>query len=558
MNYLKKLSALKANKPTRRKFLAQTGCTGMGLMGTVNTLAHLKLMQGALAQGGGGGDFKALVCVFLNGGCDSNNLFIPATGSARSDYDAARPYNTSNNLGVGVPVANLQRVQPLNPASAYEIGSGYNSGTNPFGFHTRAPHFKTLFDDEDMAVVCNVGTMTYPGITRSNYGSADRPPQLYSHSDQQRQWQSSVPDQPFTSGWGGRIADLLDPLHNTADGGVSMNVSISGVNSFMVSPSGAVLPYIMNSNGVVALNGYGSSSDRYSNALVDTGKPPFDDSNYKTTDQGKRLKAFEQVLQMTHDSLLENGYNGIVYNARFTEGLVGTALEDTATDGGTTLDSYFNDAYSGSGQPNGANATGSFANQLKMVARLIAGRTALSNNRQIFFVQLGGWDTHLAQNNGATLLSGTPAGYNSLMGNLSCGLKGFAEALKGLGVWDNVTTFTASDFNRTFNPNKPVNDPTGGTDHAWGGNALVMGGKVNGGRVYGKFARLATGGASGSIDATGSRGRWIPSIAVDQYAAVLAKWMGVDSEMSTIFPNLYRFDDPFTVPSVNLNFMDLS
>jgi uncharacterized protein (DUF1501 family) len=83
-------------------------------------------------------------------------------------------------------------------------------------------------------------------------------------------------------------------------------------------------------------------------------------------------------------------------------------------------------------------------------------------------------------------------------------------------------------------------------------------GKVNGGRVYGKFARLATGGASGSIDATGSRGRWIPSIAVDQYAAVLAKWMGVDSEMSTIFPNLYRFDDPFTVPSVNLNFMDLS
>lgn len=557
MNYLRLTSKLKANEPTRRRFIAQTGCAGMTAVGMVNTLAHLKLMQGALAQGGPS-DYKALVCIFLNGGNDSNNLFIPATGSARADYDSARPWDNATQRGVGVPVVNLNRVQPLNNLANenYEMQAGYNSGTDPFGFHTRGPHLKTMFDDQDLAVVCNVGTLTQPGITRATYGSSDKPPQLFSHSDQQKQWQSSVPDKPFTSGWGGRIADLLDPTFNPQGEGannVSMNVSIAGVNSFMVSPTGQVSPYVMNQNGVVALNGYGPSSNRYQNALLDTGKEPFDPTNYKTTDQGKRLKAFEQILQMTHDSLMENGYNGIVYNARFTEGLVGGALGDTDNgNGGTTLDSYFNTAYSGSG----VAATGSFGLQMKMVARLIAGRQKLGNNRQIFFVQLGGWDTHLAQNNNGTLITGTPTGHNALIANLSCGMKGFADAMKGLGLWDNVMAFTASDFNRTFNPNKPVTDLTAGTDHAWGGHAMVMGGKVRGGRVYGKFPLLTV---NGGIDATGNRGRWIPQTAVDQYAAVISKWMGVgDGEINAIFPNLSRFDSPFTNPATNLNFVDFS
>ena len=555
MNYLRLTSDLKANKPTRRKFLAHTGAASMGAIGMVNTLAHLKLMQGALAQTGGGtGDFKALVCIFLNGGNDSNNLFIPATGPARAAYDSARPFNPATSRGVGVPVANLNRVQPDNLPADYEMSSGYHAGTDPFGFHARGRQFKEMFDAGDMAVLCNVGTLTYPGITRATYGSSDRPPQLFSHSDQQKQWQSSVPDAPFTSGWGGRVADLLNPVHNPSEGSVSMNVSIAGVNSFMVSATGQVSPYVMNSGGVVGLSGYGT---RYANALLDTTDPVFDPTNYKTTDQGKRLKALEQVLQMTHDSLLDNGYNGVVHSARYTEGLVGEALAATDPNaGGTSLDSHFTNAYSefNADQPGGANATGSFANQMKMVARLIAGHQAVGNNRQIFFVQLGGWDTHLAQNSGATLITGTPAGHNSLMGNLSCGIKGFSDAMKALGLWDNVLAFTASDFNRTFNPNKTVDDLTAGTDHAWGGHALVAGGQVRGKKIYGKFPLLTV---NGGIDATGNRGRWIPQTSVDQYASVMARWMGIgNSEISAIFPNLSRFDDPLTVPSANMNFMD--
>ncbi|MCB1225579.1 MAG: DUF1501 domain-containing protein [Verrucomicrobiales bacterium] len=555
MNYLKRLSDMKANRPTRRRFLAQSGCGAMGALSMVNTLAHLKLMQGALAQSAGSG-YKALVCVFLNGGNDSNNLFIPATGTARADYDTARPFDLATSRGIGVPVDHLNRVQPLNAASLYEMNAGYNAGTDPFGFHTRAPHFKTLFDAEDLAVLCNVGTLTEAGMTRATYGTADRPPQLFSHADQQKQWQSSVPDRPFTSGWGGRVADLLDPIHNTAGSSVSMNISIAGVNSLMVSATGQVSPYIMNQNGVVGLSGYGT---RYANALLNTEGAVFDPANYTTSDHGKRLKAFEKIVQMTHDNLLEGGYNGVVYNARFMEGLVGGALGDTDNGtGGTTLDQHFIDAYAGAGQPGGQDAAGSFALQMKMVARLIAGRTHLGNNRQIFFVQLTGWDTHLAQNNNSTLFSGTAAGHNALIGNLSCAMKGFSDAMKALGVWDDVTCFTASDFARTFNPNKPVTDLTAGTDHAWGGHAVVMGGKVKGGRVYGKFPNLVLGSATGSLDATGSRGRWIPTTSVDQYAAVLARWMGVDSELHTVFPNLHRFDDPFSVASANLDFMDLT
>lgn len=517
----------------------------MGITSVVNTLAHLKLMQGALnAQPVGGGGYKALVCVFLNGGNDSNNMLMPLSGGARADYEAGRgllaiPINNADASLNALPIA-ATNIAESNPLSGY-VGS--------YGIHPKLGAIKTLFEQGDAAFVANVGSMTMPGVTRANYSTAPKPPQLYSHSDQQVQWQSSIPDRPFSSGWGGRIADLLDPVHNPSSGNVSMNISISGVNSFQVSPTGNVTPYIMSSNGLVSLSGYGTN---YSSA-VNNPNVLFEPSNYKTSaEAGRRLQAFESIINMANANLMENAHNGVTVSARVTEGMVGSALLPTIAPGtnATTLDSYFTNAFADSG----ISANNSFANQMKLVARLIAGQSALGNGRQIFFVQHGGYDTHVAQ-----IPEGSATGgHTGLMSTLNCALKGFADALKGPEVgnkWNDVVAFTASDFTRTFTANKA--DSSAGSDHAWGGHTLVMGGPVKGGRVYGKFPVLKLGTVTNSIDATGSRGLWIPSTSVDQYAANIARWFGVDSSaLSTIFPNLGRFVTLPNITSGNLDFLD--
>ncbi|MCB1204536.1 MAG: DUF1501 domain-containing protein [Verrucomicrobiae bacterium] len=528
---------------SRRRFLSQVGCGAMGWTSVVNTLAQLRLMQGVLNAQGGGGGYKALVCVFLGGGNDSNNLLIPASGTARTHYDGIG--GNANAPGRGmlrIPVANLQALttNPTHIAAASPV-SGY-LGT--FGLHPQLGGLKDLFNAGELALVANVGTLTQPGMTRANYSTFSRPPQLFSHSDQVSQWQSSIPDRPFAHGWGGRIADYLNPIHNPSSGNASMSISISGVNSFQVSASGAVVPYVMTSNGVVSLSGYSNSTGPYGNAVNDS-SVLFSDPNYKNNDPGMRLKAFERILRYTNDSLLENSYNNVMMSARLTEGMVGDALSVTGVDGSTsasTLDVHFNNAFSGSEA--GISVNNSFTNQMKLVARLIAGHSALGNSRQIFFVQQTGFDTHTTQiPDTGNVFAG---GHTGLMNVLNRTLKGFSDSLKDVGLWNNTVAFTASDFTRTFTANKT--DASAGSDHAWGGHHCVMGGPVLGGRIYGKFPVLLTGTTTNSIDATGSSGRWIPSTSVDQYAAVLASWLGVPNDaLEDIFPNLTRFSAaPFT------------
>jgi uncharacterized protein (DUF1501 family) len=266
----------------------------------------------------------------------------------------------------------------------------------------------------------------------------------------------------------------------------------------------------------------------------------FDDSNYLPTAQaGRRLQAFEKIMRYANDSLMENAYNGIVTSARVTEGMVGSALEVTADGAGTTLDEHFNKAFNGAEA--GVTSTSDFTRQMKLVARLIAGREALGNSRQIFFVQLGSFDTHTTQI--PTTGNVFATGQTGLLNSLNRTLKAFRDSMEALGVWNNVVAFSASDFTRTFTANKT--DTSAGSDHAWGGHAFVMGGSVLGGRIYGKFPVLLTGATTGSVDATGSSGRWIPSTSVDQYAAVLANWLGVPTGvLPDVFPNLARFSAP--------------
>ncbi len=308
-----------------------------------------------------------------------------------------------------------------------------------------------------------------------------------------------------------------------------MSISLAGVNSFQIGTGGEVVQYVVQPSGTVNLAGYGTN---YANALLANG-------TYQTSDTGKRFKAFEDVMRLTHDNLHEEEYNRILRRARATEGVIGAALAPTTVSTTvTSLDPFF------------ASARHSLGDQLKMVARLIAGRSMLGNERQIFFVQVGGYDTH--QN--------LRVSHANLMSELSTGLQAFHDALNSTEVnaWNEVVTFTASDFNRTFTPNN-TDATKAGSDHAWGGHALVMGGAVQGGNLYGQFPALKTGNAGGSIDAgtgTSGRGRWIPGTSVDQYCAHMARWLGAgSSELAAIFPNLPRFDDPFTSSTANLNFL---
>jgi uncharacterized protein (DUF1501 family) len=531
----------------------------------VNTLSQLQL-AGTAAASGGPTDVKALVCIFLAGGNDSNNLLIPRAGSARSHYELARgiPTYAGGAGGIAVPLGELAAtaITPDN-SGAYDPAVGYTN--NDLALHPGCAGLKSLFDTQDLAFISNIGTLTQPGVTRANFGlvTPSKPPQLFSHSDQVLQWQSSIADQPFTSGWGGRIADLLAPA-NTNTAGLAMGVSIAGVNSYQVGIDEQ--PFVMSTAGALDFDGFGPNNVGYADALVNpalkpflvgaNGYDPLNTTNYKPTQQGWRLRSLERLMAMNHANLFDTSFEATAKNARVSEGVVADTLAYTSqtTGNNINLDTWFNNAFAGGP----VNVNNDFTNQLKMVARLIIGNNALytdtgkGNNRQTFFIQQGGYDTHASQ----IALNGNAVnqtvGQYALLTTLSRSIKGFYDSIMnhprgGAALWDKVMGFSSSDFNRTFTPNKT--DSTGGSDHGWGGHAFVIGGAVKGKKIYGTFPLLEV---DAGIDCTGSRGRWIPSTSVDQYAAKIAQWVGVPpATIPTIFPNLSRFG-----AGANLDFID--
>ncbi len=538
---------------TRRNFLCRSACASLGVTGIVNTLAHLRLVQSAMAATVPT-DYKTIICLFLYGGNDANNVLIPLDGVARTNYDTARPATHPLNI----PVTGTNPVNGYAAARALTApagGFGQASATQ-FGVHPAMLNTQSMFNSGDLAFVANVGTLVQP-INRTQYVASPRivpvPPQLFSHSDQQLQWQSSLPDQPFQNGWGGRTADLLNGLVNP-NSKVSMNISIAGQNSFEVG--GSVVQYAVSTAGVVGLSGYNSGSNVYGNAANYGVTPP----TYTANDAGRTLKALDTVSKLTrmqlgepashYQNLLEEGYNDVIKRARDNEANVGTALGGSFT----TIADSFDRAFGWDGVSTTRPALPDLASQMKMVSRLIQGRTSLGNNRQIFFVSAGGYDTHQDQ----------PSSHNNLLGQLDKSLKGFKDAIQAVdpALWNDVLLFTNSDFARTLQPNG--NESGSGTDHGWGGHQIIMGGPVTGQRIYGGFPDLAR--ASGQ-DVDSNRGRWIPTTSVDQYASVVAKWFMSEgssyvsgltsSDVSTIFPNLGRFQAVNTIPS-NLNFVDFN
>jgi uncharacterized protein (DUF1501 family) len=488
----------------RRSFMRHA--TGLALgVSAANAILDLRLMGTALAQSGGiYSDYKALVCVFLNGGNDGNNMVIPWDTERYADYagirgpglalfrdSASAAGGTNGNVYYGLPLSTSR------------------TGGEEAAVHSSMPEMQSLFDAGKLAFIRNVGVLHEP-LTRSEYraGSKKRPPQLFSHNDQVTQWQTSLPDQISRTGWGGRMMDRVRrdfTQQNISPGQISMSVSVAGTNTWEVGE--IVNQFKVGSSGAATFRDYtGARKTLMDQILRAPGVGGDAELNAARANLG--VLDFRDVNERS----LLNG-------AALTQGLASLPANVT-----TAINNAFTQTNnSGLGQ------------QLKLVARIIAARSALGMRRQIFFVSIGGFDTHGLQ----------PASHAGLMAQVSRGIKALYDATASpeLNVADKVTSFTAADFGRTFKSNGL------GTDHAWGNNHIVAGGAVNGGKLYGGFPVFQLGGPS-DTDGGNPTGRWIPTTSVDEYSATLARWFGVeDSALDVILPNLSRF------PSRNLGFM---
>jgi len=451
----------------RREFIRQSCCAAVGTTGMLSAIAQLKAIGAVSADAVRPSssqlvtDFKALVCIFLSGGNDGTNVIIPYDTASYNSYLQSRSVVALNKT-------DLLSIKP----KTYSDGKSYALTPNML-------ELKTLFDQGNLAFIGNVGTLVKPTTLSDYIAGTALPNQLYSHLDQTVQWQSSLPDQPvFKTGWGGRLADLLDSLN--ADHTISMSLALDGGDYFGIGNN--VIPYRINSGGVETLNGFygnGMSSIRYS--------------------------AIKQMFGSKPDNLIANNFNDTTKTAIDESEFLLNLLNNAPT-----LKTTFPNSYT--------------ASKLKMVATMASLAPSLGLNRQIFFISVGGFDTHTQQ----------MASQPNLIKEVSEAMNAFYNSTIELGLSKQITTFTTSDFGRTYNPNSD------GTDHGWGNLQWIMGGAVKGGDIYGKMPSLLVGGN----DDTG-RGRWIPSTSVDEYNSTLAKWFGVSStNMSTVLPNIGRFANP--------------
>ena len=490
-------------RESRREFLKKTGCalsmtalaTKMGHLGTMSALAQ-KVID-TRPDGEGGADYKALVLVYLSGGLDGKNVVIPKDNVGAANtlamYQAAR---SASGLALD-PTTLLDITVPVMGGRLFGLHPSLGSGTSNNGIHE-------LWAMGKMAIVTNVGTLVKP-MTKTQYqnGSIQKPYQLFSHSDQVGISQTSIANTQAFTGWGGRLSDKMTSGSNPT-ALIPMVTSISGAQLFTAGQT--TLPMaIANANTSLA------------NVLNPAGMGG--------AGNAAKLTAFNQLRTVDLDS------NFVAAASHVTDLAMqaNAALQNPVTD------------------PVGFPNT-SIGQQLKQVARLVKRRLELNVNRQIFFVQIGGFDTHNGQlNSHVTLLS-----------QVGQAVRAFYDAMVAEGVSNNVTTFTLSDFGRTFNP---AGTGTGvvGSDHAWANHAFVIGGSVLGGNFYGNpcsngtpFPTLTIGAAGpDDVDSNASsRGRWIPTTSVDEYAATLAKWFGLaDADRAAVFPNIANFDTP------NLGFM---
>ncbi len=381
--------------------------------------------------------------------------------------------NDSNNTIVPVD-SRYALYQSMRGGLAIAQGSLLTAGSSGYGFHPRMPNIQRLYNQGRAAMVLNVGMLVRP-TTKANIRNTPLPRNLYSHDDQTQQWQTSDPT-GGTSGWGGRLNERI-VSQNT--GVIPPGISLNGGNAmFLQAPTTAPANFANSTS--LGLYGFGSGA-----------------AQTARREQLQRVLTFDSGVQMVGTA------NGVL------ESSIRTAQE-------------FNAALSSAPPLAVAFPAGGLAGQLSQIIRLMSVRGSLGMNRQMFFAGTGGFDLHENQ-------VGT---HDNLLGNVDAALNAFFANIEAMGLMNNVTLFTESEFNRTANINTQ-----NGTDHAWGGHHLVFGGAVRSG-VYGTLPRHELRGPDDAND----RGYWIPTTSLDQYGATLGSWYGVpDSELRVIFPNLANF-----------------
>lgn len=445
---------------TRRSFLGKT-CAAVGYTTLFSSLINMKaLAVAAFDNSSMAEDYKALVFILLHGGNDSYNMLIPRSTSAYNEYATTR-----SNLAIA-----QNQLLPINPL----ISDGRD-----YGLHPALTGIQNLFESNKLAFISNIGTLVEPSTKQQlNEGTVETPLGLFSHSDQQQQWQSGRPHERTNIGWGGKIADLVHSVNLNED--ISMNISLYGINVFQYGET--IIPYVINDEGSIGLRDY--NSDDPFNLL--------------------RTQAVNSMLEKDYADVFKNTYAQTVKTSNDASLLFQTAV-DAIPDFSTPF--IDND----------------LSRQMRMVAKTIAARNTLGAKRQIFFVQLGDWDHH------DELL----VRHNERLTYLNDAVTYFQGVMNELGVEENVTSFTISDFARTLTSNG------NGTDHAWGGNSFVFGGAVKGKQLYGTYPSLALGSDLDLFD-----GVLIPTTATDLYFAELSKWYGLsNSDINMIFPNLVHFFD---------------
>ena len=462
------------DKHSRRAFLRRSA--QLALSGTALPMA-LNLAAIGEAAAFDATDYKALVCVFLYGGNDYANTVVTYDDASYNLYSAIRGGGAGQTAG-GITLAKSALAATLlNPTVPL-------AGGRQYALHPSMTGLANLFNSGKAAVQLNVGPLVVP-LTRAQYSGADRtnfplPPKLFSHNDQQSIWQSSSPE-GSTIGWGGNLGDLA-----LTSNGNSLFTCINVTGNAVFLSGDSALSYQVSTSGAVAINAvknnvYGSSAVK---------------------------NAMATLLQQPRTHVLENEYN------RVTTRAIGAEAQITSGLTGINLGTQF-------------PTSNALADQLKMVARLIGARGSLGTKRQVFLVSLSGFDLH------DNLISQHPG----LLTKVSEAMTAFYNATVELGVANQVTAFTASDFGRTLTSNGD------GSDHGWGSHHLVVGGAVRGAAFYGTPPPVSVGNTSAEADQWHvGQGRLLPTTSVDQYAATLAKWFGVgDAELAGILPNLRHF-----------------
>jgi len=449
----------------RRQFLSRGAktLTGAGLALGCNpywSLAH------SASDPGAANDYRALVCLFLQGGSDGFSLMVPTGNAEYNEYMHSRgelSVSKSDLLGINARTTNASSV----------------------GLHPSAAPLQRLFEDQKLAMISNIGNLVQPtSVEQYKNNAVDLPAQLFSHADQEMQWQQLQGRGRGTEGWGARAAGFLSAQQDRSH---LTSITLNGSNHWQTGF--ASRPFSMKETGLLQYAG------------MSNGEPW----------QQARVNAFTQAqaLPQQHEFIKE--YAAIQQRAMQVTTELGTVLS----------------------QNEGINVVpqegNSLAQRLGMVAELIAAREQLGMRRQIFFVNMRGFDVHDHQNKALP----------ELFSELAEAMEFFQTVIENIGQSNNVTTFAASDFGRSLSVNGD------GTDHGWGNHLMVMGGAVNGGDIYGTLPRLSVDGPD-SV----SNGRVLPTLSATQYAGTLLNWMGLDeSQLNQTLPTLRNF------PTRDLGFM---